>query len=587
MAIRDELSRWSRGLMRDTLSGMVEAAQGIHHEYQMGRFDDYLEKARSAAVAAGNNGEGHEPAGEPSALHFDPFDLVASFGYRDKRSQLSYHALERIGRTVPVVADVIRTRREQVRMFCSLPEDDHAPGFVIKPRNPSMRITQKAKKEQYRLSQLMLTTGHVTEKRLEQQGSVAPLTLDEFAVKFVDDTLIYDQVCFEKVLDRKGDLAYFEMVDSGAIRRIDSYRAGASRSDVAYVQLLQEQIVADFTNEELAFCVRNPRSNVQSHGYGFSETESLVREITGMLYGMQYNQSFFQNGSAAKGILNFKGSLPEKHLQKFRRQWYSMVSGVSNAWRTPITNSDELQWINMQLSNRDMEYSAWLDFLIKVVCARFLIAPEEVNFSYGNTNQSQGLGSSSIEDKLKASKDLGLRPLIRFFFQQLNNHILWKINPDFMIVPANMDDKGAEHLADYVSKLTSTVLTIDEGRALLGYEPLGEDRGGDLVRDAQWTQGMMAQGKLASVDLQTIGAETAGSETNVAGQGGQFGGQFGGLGFEANSDRPPSGYEPVPNSMYGGFRKWNGQRYVYWYPDGVSPEKAADDVDGVNPQDRV
>lgn len=32
--------------------------------------------------------------------------------------------------------------------------------------------------------------------------------------------------------------------------------------------------------------------------------------------------------------------------------------------------------------------------------------------------------------------------------------------------------------------------------------------------------------------------------------------------------QPPAGYQPVPNSKKGGYRKRSGKGYVYWYPDG-------------------
>ena len=41
-----------------------------------------------------------------------------------------------------------------------------------------------------------------------------------------------------------------------------------------------------------------------------------------------------------------------------------------------------------------------------------------------------------------------------------------------------------------------------------------------------------------------------------------------------SSSKPPSGYHPVPGSKRGGWRKWSGKGYDYWYPsDSVSQPK--------------
>lgn len=456
-------------------------------------FDQFIEKAAKRAVKAGKAGDhnlaGNKPKegpdgpdvkpGERKALHFDPFDLVAAMGYREKPSPLTYRAMERVGRSVPVIADIVTTRTNQVLMFCAPPEGRHAAGFEVRLKDRSAKVTKVHENRAAELTDIMLHCGFY-------EDATEATSLIDFAKMFVPDSLMYDQGCFEVVPDAKGRPSYFAIVDPSTIRLLDpGYR---DPGDPFAVQVIGGSIVESFDTSELAFCVRNPRSGIKAYGYGTSEIESLVREITGFLWGMDYNRRFFTQGSATRGILNFKGTIPDKQLRAFRRQWYAMVSGVSNAWRTPITNADELQWINMQMSNRDMEYSAWLDFLIKVCCARYNIAPEEVNFSYGNTGQAQSMSGVPLEEKIKASKDLGLRPLVRWFFTQLNTHFLQKIDPDYEIVPVGLDDKGEESEIDLLAKEGGAWLTIDECRERRGEEPLGEEKGGDVIENQVWMQ---------------------------------------------------------------------------------------------------
>lgn len=447
--------------------------------------DARIEKAAAEAIAHGKNGFHSitdDNAREPKAYGFDPFDLVAVMGYRERPSLMSYKALEMIGRGVPVVSDVITARTKQVLMFCDLPEDRHSPGFQVRLRDRDAKVTKATEKRSHELEQTLLCTGYHDDNKPYDSVS-----LKTFAKQTVEDSLIYDQMTFEVVPDRKGRPSYLIPVDASTIRLVDP--GARSAGDMIAVQVINGAIVESFSREELAFCIRNPRTGIRSFGYGLSEIETLVREITGFLWSMDYNRKFFVNGSATKGILNFKGPIPDKQLRAFRRQWYAMVAGVSNAWRTPITNAEELQWIPMQLNNRDMEYNAWMDFLIKIVCARYSIAPEEVNFQYGNTGQSSSLSNSgsTIEQKLEASRDLGLRPLVRWFFEQLNIWFLQRLDPDFEVVPVGLDSKGAEEETELLNKQTGTYLMIDEAREAAGLEPL-PDGMGQMVRDPTWLQ---------------------------------------------------------------------------------------------------
>ena len=504
MGIRDELRKsvsavtgTARASAEDAVRSVNEWAAQREANRRIAAFDDKINKAAEGAAQQGNNGlhtlrQGDDggPARDPKSLHFDPFDIVAAMGFRERPTALTYQAMEMVGKGTPVIADVIRARVSQVSMFCEVPEDRHSPGFKVRLRDwKNNTMSKAAEQEADRIEQFLLYTGHYDPERPWDAVS-----LREFAAMAINDTLTYDQLNFEVVPTNKGDPAYFTIVDPTTIRLLDpGFR---NPGDPFAVQVINGLVHADFTRDELAFCVRNPRSGIRSYGYGQSEIETLVKEITGFLWAMHYNRAFFTNGSATKGILNFKGTIPDRHLQSFRRQWYAMVTGVTNAWRTPITNAEELQWINMQMSNRDMEYSAWMDFLIKIVCARYQIAPEEVNFQYGNSGQSQAMGTAPVEEKVKASKDLGLRPLVRWFFVQLNQHVVQRLNPDFEVVPCGMREKGVEAETDLLKNQTSVYLTVDEAREIAEYPPLGPEKGGDAILNQiwlSWTQGKQAQ----------------------------------------------------------------------------------------------
>jgi hypothetical protein len=513
MGLADDLLGFAGTAARAGLAAANQWAEGRENQTRMDDIDDRISKAASKAKGNGKDGthalepsEDGAPARDPKAIHFDPFDLVAAMGFRERPTALTFAAMEMVGRGMPVVADVVQTRVKQVGMFCELPEDRNSPGFRVRNRDwrSNKKMTKVMQKEAERLEQLVLHTGHWDPERPDQ--SVPLLT---FCNQFMSDSLIFDQATFEVVPNRAGKPSYISIVDPSTIRLIDP--GTRDKGDPFAVQVINGAIAESFTDSELAFCIRNPRSGIRSFGYGTAEIETLVREITGFLWGMDYNRRFFSQGSATKGVLNFKGAIPDKHLQAFRRQWYAMVSGVTNAWRTPITNAEELQWINMQMSNRDMEYSSWMDFLIKIVCARYNIATEEVNFSYGNTGQSQAMGTAPIEDKLKASKDLGLRPLVRWFFQCLNAHFVQRLNPDFEVHPYGLDETGLEGEIDQLMKQTKFVLTVNEARERMELAPL-PDKKGEIILDPTWLQ--YVQGMEAAAQQDAGGGDDGGGFMN-------------------------------------------------------------------------
>ncbi len=258
---------------------------------------------------------------------------------------------------------------------------------------------------------------------------------------------------------------------------------------VRYVQIYDGMVIAEYTQEEMCFAVRNPRNDIRLYGYGTSELEMLVPSITSLLWAWDYNSKFFSQGSAAKGIINFKGAVPENQLKNFRRHWYQMLSGVENAFRTPITNAEELQFINMQTSNRDMEFSAFMDFLIKTVCSMYQMDPIEVNFKYGNTGQKGGMGEANNKEKILESRERGLRPLLRFMAANINRHIVWPMNENFEFEFVGLDAKTKGEIADDNTKRVKTIMMVDELRAEEDLPPL-PDGSGQVVLDPVWMQAM-------------------------------------------------------------------------------------------------
>jgi len=296
--------------------------------------------------------------------------------------------------------------------------------------------------------------------------------------------------CFEIQHNRKGLPWAFYAVDGATIRLADvppGADGGFDPTQVKYVQVYDEVIISEFAAHQLCFGVRNPRTNIKVNGYGHSELEMLINVVTASLWGFEYNQRAFSNGSMVHGVLNFKGSVPDKKVDAFRRQWKMMIAGVSNAHRTPMTNVDELQWIDFGRNNRDMEFSSWMDWLVKVMSAVMQFDPAEINFNYGNTGQSNQMFSTPVDSKLKASKDRGLRPLLKDLAEWLNTHLIWQLDPELELEFLGLDAKNSDQAIDHAKKKSEYIMTVDELRAEEDLEPLPDDQGA-VILNPVWLQ---------------------------------------------------------------------------------------------------
>lgn len=141
-----------------------------------------------------------------------------------------------------------------------------------------------------------------------------------------------------------------------------------------------------------------------------------------MLYGMQYNGNFFQQGSNPKGLLNFKNNIDPIKIEEFKQAWRNTLTGVSNSHKMAVTSGAEVEWISMQQNNKDMEFHQWNEFLTVLSCVTFRIDPDEVGF---HLQGSRGMfGQDGQKQRLEHSREKGLEPFLRYWQTQFDKSLI-------------------------------------------------------------------------------------------------------------------------------------------------------------------
>jgi hypothetical protein len=439
---------------------------------------------------------------QPKAFFIDPLEFNSNLGYKDKSFSLSYTTLKRMSKT-PIINSIIKTRKNQVADFAEPQENKYSTGFVVRKKSKNgveQKMDNKDKRIAFAITDFLLKGGNVGEWEHDD--------FDTFIRKIVDDSLTYDQMTFEIMRNRRGKVESFVATDAATFRMANSFFAkdydipyfsndkglwGQDKSDYgpkikgyypAYVQVYQNVKVSEFYPWELCFGIRNPSTSIFANGYGCSELEELINVVTSLLWGDEYNRRFFSQGSAPKGMLRVKGAVNETALQQFKQQWQSMITGVMQSWKTPVVNQD-VEWIDLQKNNRDMEYSSWMEYLIKIACAIFNIDPIEIGWDISRSSGRNGLFEGGQEKRLQNSKDKGLYPLLKFLQRKINKYIVEQIHPDYEFVFMGLNGMTIDQELDLDIKKVQAFATINEIREKYEMKPL---EGGDIIENAVFVQ---------------------------------------------------------------------------------------------------
>ena len=309
----------------------------------------------------------------------------------------------------------------------------------------------------------------------------ARLKRDDFTglmAKLTRDTLTMDSMPIETEFKKNKALGMdgIYAVD-GATIRLCTESGYKGDDEIRALQVVQGQLRAAYTFDDLIYVPRNPRTDVAVGGYGHSETELLIKVVTNLLNAMTYNAKYFDSNSIPKGLLHLSGNYDVNDLAAFKRQWNGMVRGINNAWTMPVMVSKDQEskaaFENFNVDVDEMMFSKWMVFLTSIVCAIYSIAPDEINFeSFSSKNGGIGNGNDT-EEKLASSKDKGLRPLLSYFENVFSDFIVADFSDKYVFRFTGMDEEDEKQKFEE-DKL---VLKVNEMRAARGYDKVSEPWG--------------------------------------------------------------------------------------------------------------
>lgn len=403
---------------------------------------------------------------------FDP-DVTSlnAGGFRVPTKGVSFDTLKRMART-PVIRTIIDTRKDQVASFAEPVDNEQERGWMIRRKRTRFsdidddEISDSDKKIIERITKFILDGGSVDNK-WDFDG------FEEYIRQLANDSLVIDQVCFENVYSRGGELVQYYPVDGATIRLVDTsdtfnlvqYAKPKNGYWPKYCQVWMNDICALYYPWELGYGIRNKTTDIYANGYGQSELEDLVGVVTWILYGMQYNGNFFSQGSNPKGFFSIEGAVSPNALEDFKQMWRNTVMGVWNAHKIPVieTGGSKVNWVNMMGGNmKDMEFHKWLEFLITVACCVFRIDPSECGF---NLEGMKGIfGQDGQKERLKHSQSKGLTPILKLFQRLFTKYLVEPLDDQFEFIFCGVETEDQQMALDMdVKKVQNGFMSMEDG----------------------------------------------------------------------------------------------------------------------------
>ena len=226
--------------------------------------------------------------------------------------------------------------------------------------------------------------------------------------------------------------------------------------------------------------------------YGLSPIEAGAYAVDQNNEAMKWMQALLQNSARPSGALSSETELGDDQFNRLKVQIDEHHSGARNAGR-PMLLEGGLKWQQMGLSPVDMNIIETKFSSARDVALALGVPPQLLGIPGDNTY------SNYQEARLAFWEDTVI-PLIDLIADDWNSWLAGpqniELRPDLDQVPAIADKR--QTLWDMADKATD--LTINERRAIKGYEPIA---GGDaiLVQSSQISLGMATEPLAPPADL--------------------------------------------------------------------------------------
>jgi len=206
--------------------------------------------------------------------------------------------------------------------------------------------------------------------------------------------------------------------------------------------------------------------------YGLSPIEAAAYSIDQHNHAGAWNQALLQNGARPSGALIVRGengqmgSLSEEQYQRIRQQIDDQFTGAENAGR-PLLLEGGLEWKNMSLSPRDMDFISMKNSAARDIALAFGVPPQLLGIPGDNTY-------SNLQEARYALWEQTIIPMAEAICRSLSLWLAPQYGPGYelRINPDGISALGPRYQSIWERVERAGFLTDDEKRAAVGYPPL-------------------------------------------------------------------------------------------------------------------
>lgn len=275
------------------------------------------------------------------------------------------------------------------------------------------------------------------------------------------DSLSIDRNAFYLTKNRRGGLAEVRYVDPATIFTIDRNKGYRGDRNIAYVQIIDNEVVMRFAADELLLFSHNELSDVYYRDGGYSPTEACVLDLVGVIRALSHNRQKFSN-NPPRGFISYKGHASPETLAALHEQLQAVWSDNWNVGDFPILGSEgDIAWQSLEQVN-DIEFGHLMQWLTTLVLAAHSMDQSELGMRLYSSNS---LSEANQEGRIFISSQRAKRAILSYYADIFNMIKLFVAEYDALTFYfRGIDPRDQDAEIDRAEKQTRSTHLVDEIR---------------------------------------------------------------------------------------------------------------------------
>ncbi len=285
----------------------------------------------------------------------------------------------------------------------------------------------------------------------------------------LEDMFVIDAATVYPRMNMGGGLYALELMDGSTVKKIlDQTGRTPLPPEPAYQQILKGISAANYSRDELVYRPRNIRTN---KAYGYSHVEQVVMTVNIAIRRSIHQLQYYTEGNVPEMLMGVPETWNPDQISKFQSYWDLLLEGDTAQRRHMKFVPGGMKSVATKEAALKDTYDEWL---ARIICYAFSTSPSAL-VSAMNRATAEQAHTQALQE--------GLAPTMSWVKSMMDYIIVKYFDAaDLQFVWDEEDSTSQKEQMDILTGyVKAKIITDDEARDELGYDPLTEEQRGALA----------------------------------------------------------------------------------------------------------